>query len=130
MQRLFRLAAVTCLCCLMPTAASLADEIEHSDGLRDRAHLFGDWRGARTSLAERGIIVNVSTKQFYQGITSGGKPEARSEWEYSGVGDAYVTIVGDKFGLDEFCRPNSHAFRSKHAITDTLRYHCAQLFIP
>lgn len=96
----FYLAALFCLSC--PATHSFADDFEHQDGLRDRPHLFGDWRGARTSLAERGIIVDVSTTQFYQGITNGGRAEARNEWEYGGVGDAVVTIVGDKFGWNGF----------------------------
>ncbi len=64
-------AALICLSFLTSTTLSFADEFEHSDGLRDRPHLFGDWRGARTSLAERGIIVDIQATQFYQGVTSG-----------------------------------------------------------
>jgi porin len=77
---------------------------DHQDhlSLHERAQLFGDWRGARTRLAERGIIVDVQTTQFYQGITSGGPAVARGEWEYGGVGDAYITLVGDKFGWKGF----------------------------
>jgi len=70
--------------------------------LRDRAQLTGDWHGARTRLAQRGIILDFQTTQFYQGVTSGGPADARGEWEYGGVGDAYITIVGDKFGWKGF----------------------------
>ncbi|GAG02544.1 unnamed protein product, partial [marine sediment metagenome] len=56
----------------------------------------------RTRLAQRGIIVDLQTTQFYQGITSGGPPDKRGEWEYGGVGDAYITILGDKFGWKGF----------------------------
>ena len=74
---------------------------EHTS-LHERTQLFGDWRGARTRLAQRGIIVDLQSTHFYQGITSGGPPEHRGEWEYGGVGDAYITILGDKFGWKGF----------------------------
>jgi porin len=69
---------------------------------RERAQLTGDWNGARTQLAQRGIILDFQTTSFYQGITRGGPADARGEWEYGGVGDAYITIVGDKFGWKGF----------------------------
>jgi porin len=81
--------------------ANAQDDEDHTS-LRERDQLFGDWRGARTRLAQRGIIVDFQTTQFYQGITSGGAADARGEWEYGGVGDAYITLVGDKFGWKGF----------------------------
>ncbi|MEE9359387.1 MAG: carbohydrate porin [Hyphomicrobium sp.] len=79
-----------------------AQDHEGHASLWERAQLFGDWRGVRTRLAQRGIIVDLQSTQFYQGITSGGPPGKRGEWEYGGVGDAYITIVGDKFGWKGF----------------------------
>ncbi len=79
-----------------------AQDHEDHTSLRDRAQLTGDWHGARTRLAQRGIILDFQTTQFYQGVTSGGPADARGEWEYGGVGDAYITIVGDKFGWKGF----------------------------
>ena len=38
---------------------------------KERTHLLGDWGGARTALAERGIIVDIQATQFYQGVTYG-----------------------------------------------------------
>jgi len=99
----WRLGSLAVLLTLAGTCLQ-ANAQEHEDhlSLRERAQLFGDWRGARTRLAERGIIVDVQTTQFYQGITSGGPADARGEWEYGGVGDAYITLVGDKFGWKGF----------------------------
>jgi porin len=79
-----------------------AQDLEDHTSLTERAQLFGDWGGARTVLAERGIIVDLQTTQFYQGITSGGPADARGDWEYGGVGDAYITVVGEKFGWKGF----------------------------
>ena len=81
---------------------SQAEELTHHESLHERSTLFGDWRGARTALAQRGILLDLSTTQFYQGVTSGGRKEDRGEWEYGGFGDALLTIVGDKFGLRGF----------------------------
>jgi hypothetical protein len=81
--------------------AQAQDHEEHTS-LWERTQLLGDWRGARTRLAQRGIILDLSTTNFYQGVTSGGPADARGEWEYGGVGDAYITLVGDKFGWKGF----------------------------
>ena len=103
--RLGRATAMAASFFMLTGASGLvqADEraVEYAS-LAERPQLFGDWRGARTRLAERGIIVDLQTTHFYQGITSGGTADARGEWQYGGVGDAYVTVVGDKFGWRGF----------------------------
>jgi porin len=45
---------------------------------------------------ERGVTVDVSTTQFYQGVTSGGIEQV---FEYSGRNDYYVNVEGEKAGL-------------------------------
>ena len=37
---------------------------------QDRAHLLGDWGGARSQLAEHGIIFDFQATQFYQASVS------------------------------------------------------------
>ena len=91
-----------CLANISWIDATFANEPQHAPGLHERPYLFGDWRGARTRLMQRGIILDFHATQFYQGITSGGNPGARNEWEYGGVGDAVLTLVGDKFGWKGF----------------------------
>ena len=95
-------AIIVALSCTFLSARTFADEFKHPDTLKERSHLFGDWGGARTFLAQRGIIVDLSTTQSYQGITSGGRADVRGDWEYGGVGDAVVTIIGDRFGWKGF----------------------------
>ncbi len=38
----------------------------------DNSYLTGDWGGARTQLANKGVQVGVEWNQFYQGLSSGG----------------------------------------------------------
>lgn len=68
------------------------------DCLWDREHLFGDWLGTRSCLAEHGILVELPLTQFYQGVTSGG---AERESKYGGKLDYLVTLQGAKLGLNE-----------------------------
>jgi hypothetical protein len=55
------------LCFLSPFAT--AQEADYQKGLRERSQMFGDWGGARTALAQRGIIVDLQATQFYQSVT-------------------------------------------------------------
>ena len=47
------------LCALSPFG--IAQEAEHHESLRERSQMFGDWGGARTVLAQRGIDVSYET---------------------------------------------------------------------
>jgi porin len=58
--------------------------------------LTGNWWGARDTLAEHGVELNVNLTQFYQGVTEGGKDR---EFEYGGKLDTYVNFDGGKAGL-------------------------------
>lgn len=53
----------------------------------------GDWLGARTSLAERGIQLRTNFSQFYQGLTSGG---LRQDFRYGLKFDYFGVIEGEK----------------------------------
>ena len=64
--------------------------------LHERPKLTGDWFGARTGLRDRGITVDVSTTQFYQGVTSGGLEQS---FPYGGRNDYFLTLDGEKLGL-------------------------------
>ena len=88
-------AALTTWFCLCTTVPSQSEETSSKANLHERSRLFGDWRGAKTALAQRGILLDFSSTHFYQGVTSGGRKEDRGEWEYGGYGDARLTIVGD-----------------------------------
>ena len=58
--------------------------------------LTGDWCGARTAMAEHGIIYQGYLTQFYQGPVSGG---TNRQFEYGGKSDQFFTFLGEKMGL-------------------------------
>ena len=55
-----------------------------------------DWYGNRTAIAERGIKLELSTTQFYQGVASGG---VEREFQYGGRNDYFVKFDSEKAGL-------------------------------
>lgn len=64
--------------------------------IHDRPKLTGDWFGARSGLRDRGVTVDVSTTQFYQGVTTGGLERS---FPYGGRNDYFLTLDGEKLGL-------------------------------
>lgn len=64
--------------------------------LLERPKLAGDWFGYRSRLRDCGITVDMSTTQFYQGVTSGGLERSFS---YGGRNDYFLTLDGEKLGL-------------------------------
>tara|TARA_R110002095_G_scaffold76879_4_gene65808 strand:- start:3140 stop:4609 length:1470 start_codon:yes stop_codon:yes gene_type:complete len=63
-----------------------------------RQYLAGDLFGARSSLAESGVLMDLQLTQFYQGVSSGGR---RRNFAYGGKGDYIFTFQGAKLGLNE-----------------------------
>src|SRR5262245_9171186 len=61
--------------------------------LHERSKLTGDWFGYRSRLRDRGITVDLSTTQFYQGVTSGGLERSFS---YGGRNDYFLNLDGEK----------------------------------
>jgi porin len=80
--------------CLSDWGCGACDE----ESLWTRPQLFGDWLGARSGLAEHGIIADLYLTQFYQGVASGG---AEQTFEYGGKLDYEFTFVGEKLGLNK-----------------------------
>lgn len=64
--------------------------------LFERTKLTGNWFGARDSLLANGITLDVSSTQFYQGVTSGGINQL---FDYAGRGDYYLNMDGEKAGF-------------------------------
>ena len=79
-------------CC--PSAAAAASP--YADSLCERAFLLGDWGGLRDCLADDGVTMNLSSTNIYQGVTAGG---IRQNFEFSGRGDLYINVDGEKAGL-------------------------------
>jgi hypothetical protein len=70
----------------------------YCNGWRSREKLFGDWHGARSCLAQRGIIADLQLTQFYQGVSGGG---VRQVFEYGGKVDYMFTFLGEPLGINE-----------------------------
>jgi porin len=64
--------------------------------LLERPKLTGDWFGLRTRLRDRGVTIDVSTTQFYQGVASGGLEQS---FPYGGRNDYFLSLDGEKLGL-------------------------------
>ncbi|MFM8289701.1 MAG: carbohydrate porin [Planctomycetaceae bacterium] len=79
-----------------PTATPLPAGSPFAGPLWQRPKLLGNWLGTRDALALNGIGLDVSTTQFYQGVTSGGISEG---FEYGGRGDYLLNVDGEKAGL-------------------------------
>ncbi len=68
--------------------------------------MTGDWGGARTTLAEHGIELDLRLTQSYQGVASGGK---NTNFAYGGKLDYILNIDGKKLGLWEGFFVTMHA---------------------
>lgn len=64
--------------------------------IHERTKLTGDWFGARSRLRDQGVTADVSTTQFYQGVTTGGLERS---FPYGGRNDYFLTLDGEKLGL-------------------------------
>ncbi len=64
----------------------------------DRERLTGDWGGLRTGLADRGIVIESSLTQFYQGVASGGLEQT---FRYGSKLDLFMDVDTGKLGLWE-----------------------------
>lgn len=61
-----------------------------------RSALLDGEGSPKQALRERGIQLDGSLTQFYQGVVSG---DGKTDWEYGGKGDVIVTFDGGKLGL-------------------------------
>jgi len=64
-----------------PTPDATEAQLHADKPLLERDQLLGDWWGARTSLAEKGITFDIHFTQYAQGVLDGGRDE---KWEYGG----------------------------------------------
>jgi porin len=79
-----------------PTMAQTFSPAPYSGDIWHRSTLTGDWWGVRNDLAAKGITLDMSLTQIYQGIVDGGKDE---DWEYGGRGDLTINVDTQKVGL-------------------------------
>jgi porin len=103
------IAAASCMIGLWAHPLSAADPTSPNAGsasLSERTYLMSDWGGARSWLAERGIILDVQATQFYQGVVDGSSDD---NWKYGVKGDYFLTVIGEKAGLWKGLLINLHA---------------------
>lgn len=86
---------VNCLTVVDPSGAAQSGDF-WSELLTERSQLTGDWWGGRTTLDEQGITFDLSTTQFYQGVTRGGQAQG---FRYGGRNDYFLNLEGEKLGL-------------------------------
>lgn len=67
-----------------------------SDDFWSRPALLDGAGSVKEALRERGIIIDGSFTQFYQGVVSG---DGDKRWQYGGKGDLIATFDGGKLGL-------------------------------
>jgi porin len=92
------LGAVTGVLAISPVAA-LAQDGEVAALQRDlfsRPALMDGAGTPKEALRARGIVVDGSVTQFYQGLVSG---NGNKEWQYGGKGDVIATFDGAQLGL-------------------------------
>jgi porin len=63
-----------------------------------RPTLTGDWAGARTSLADKGVSFDLRHTSTWQGLASG---TGRKDFEYGGKVDAFINLDSGRMGLWE-----------------------------
>jgi porin len=108
MKRMLKVLGVIMLAIILfgvgavPTLAQSSTETKPSSGgpysgdLWLRSTLTGDWGGLRNDLTAKGVTVDLSLTQIYQGIVGGGKDD---NWKYGGRGNLTVNVDTQKLGL-------------------------------
>ena len=71
---------------------------DYTGDLAHRKYLTGDWGGARTALANKGILFDLDVTQLLQGNAHGGK-DTNNAFRYSGSADYYLKLDTARMGL-------------------------------
>jgi len=71
---------------------------DYGGDLAHRKYLTGDWGGARTALANKGILFDLDVTQLLQGNAHGGK-DTNNAFRYSGSADYYLKLDTARMGL-------------------------------
>jgi porin len=82
-----------------PKLLSLIPQLpDYTGDWHTRKYLTGDWGGARTDLAEKGILFDLTLNQYLQGNVHGGK-DTNNAARYSGGWDLYIKLDSARLGL-------------------------------
>ncbi len=79
-----------------PASAGLLPIPDYSGDLLTRSYLTGDWGGARTNLANKGVQFGVQFNQYVQGVAAGGRDETT---QYGGTVDYLLNLDLMKMGV-------------------------------
>jgi porin len=88
-----RLIAVALLV-TMATSSAHGQSMPPGESPWSRPYLTGDWRGARTALADRGVTFDLQYTSTYQGLIS-----SNGDAGYGGKFDAFIDLDSGKLGL-------------------------------
>jgi len=91
LRKILPLLAVCCC-----TAPAFAAEPDYSGSFLTRSTLTGDWGGARTDLAKKGVTFDTNLVLTEQGVVDGG---ANSQWENGGRAALLFKVDTGKLGL-------------------------------
>ena len=85
----------------VPTAsgkapAGLLPIPDYSANIWTREYLTGDWWGARSHLANKGVQIGVESNQYTQGVTNGGRDRTAA---YGGTADYTVNLDLMRMGI-------------------------------
>ncbi len=69
---------------------------DYSASVWKRKQLTGDWWGARTSLAKKGVQIGVELNQYIQGVTNGGRDRTAA---YGGTADYILNLDLMRMGI-------------------------------
>ncbi len=66
--------------------------------IHERSKLTGDWLGWRSIAEKRGVTFDISSTQYYQGVTTGGLEQA---FNFGGRNDYFLNLDGEKLGFHQ-----------------------------
>lgn len=84
---------------VVSTHAIAADPLatpDYSGSFWSRSTMTGDWGGERQQLANKGVTVDMTLVQVYQGVLTGGLDES---WRYGGRENISLNVDTQKLGL-------------------------------
>jgi porin len=71
---------------------------DYAGDLAHRKYMTGDWGGARTDLANKGVLFELDVTQLLQGNAHGGR-DTNNAFRYSGSADYYLKLDTARMGL-------------------------------
>lgn len=77
---------------------SQAQSTSATSSFLTQSYLTGDWAGARSSLADKGVNLDFRHTSFYQGLASG---TGDKDFDYGGKFDVFIDLDSSKMGLWE-----------------------------